>query len=64
MEWVQAITIIGSLGSFIVWMVKRFDRDVEKIHRDLVKMGDRIDKNGERTDKLYEMFIDLLREKK
>lgn len=55
MDWTQTLTIIGTLGAFIFWTINRLDNDINKIHMDLREQG-------QRTDRLYEMFIDLLKE--
>jgi hypothetical protein len=52
-EWMQFSAIIFTvLGTFgFLW-------------RELKTLESRIDKQSNRTDKLYEMFIDLLKEQK
>jgi hypothetical protein len=47
-EW---ITILGVFIGGFFYLANKIDRQ-----------GERIDRQGERTDKLYEMFIDLLKE--
>jgi len=50
MDWSQAITIIGSLGAFTFWLFTKLDSDVKS--------------QNQRIDQLYQMFIELLKEKK
>jgi hypothetical protein len=50
MDWTQAIAIIGTLGAFTFWLFTKLDSDVKS--------------QNQRIDQLYQMFIDLLREKK
>lgn len=55
MQWLPAIsTMIITIGVVLTcfnWMISRMD-----------EQGARIDRQGARTDKLYEMFVDLLKE--
>ncbi len=57
MDWTQAITVIGVLGSFIFWLFNKLDSDIKTSNQ-------RIDSQNQRIDQLYQMFIDLLKEKK
>jgi hypothetical protein len=50
MDWIQVFTIIGSLAAFTFWLFTKLDNDVRA--------------QGQRIDQLYQMFIDLLKEKK
>lgn len=50
MQWINAIVIIGTLGSFTFWMFSKLDGDIKS--------------QNQRIDQLYQMFIDLLREGK
>lgn len=60
MEWIQVFTIIGVLGGFMFWQTSKLDRDISK-HIDRIDADMKI--QGARTDKLYEMFIDLLKDR-
>jgi hypothetical protein len=53
MDWIQVLTIIVTLLGGIFYIYS----DVREIRRDLQQQG-------ARTDRLYEMFVDLLKEKK
>lgn len=68
MNWIHVITIIGVLGSIIIWMVNKLDTDVKSACT-------RLDGHAQRIDQLYVMFCklqedtnkkfyDLLKEKK
>lgn len=57
MDWTQAFTIIASLGAFTFWLFTKLDTDIKAL-------SNRIDQSNERIDQLYQMFIDLLKEKK
>jgi hypothetical protein len=50
MDWTQAFFIVGSLGAFTFWLFTKIDSDVRA--------------QGQRIDQLYQMFIDLLKDKK
>ena len=57
MDWMQAITIIGTLGTFTYWLFTKLDEDLRAMHH-------RIDQANQRIDQLYQMFVDLLKERK
>jgi hypothetical protein len=75
MDWTMITTILGVnvamiafIAGFIFWIFNKLDADVNAV-------GDRLDgwmkhsiaiqaEQAKRTDKLYEMFIDLLKESK
>lgn len=57
MDWIQVITIIGSLGALMIYLVQKIDSDVKSL-------GTRLDSHAQRIDMLYKMFVDLLKEKK
>ena len=57
MDWLQTITIIGSLGGFMMYFLNR-------IHNDVKSIGARLDGHATRIDQLYKMFVDLLKERK
>lgn len=50
MDWTQAFTIIGVLGAFTFWLFTKLDSDIKQ--------------QVQRIDQLYQMFIDLLKERK
>jgi hypothetical protein len=52
MEWIQVFTIIATLLGGIFY-----------IHSDVRELRSDMREQGARTDKLYEMFINLLRNK-
>lgn len=73
MNWEQTITIIGVnaaivglLAGWITWVINRVDTDVKGISNKLDSVSNRMDQRFEsqsaRTDKLYEMFVNLLKE--
>lgn len=53
------LTVIAVGGYFST----HTDRKIEKLEIALEQQGARVDQQGARTDRLYEMFIDLLKEK-
>lgn len=61
MDWTQAFAIIGSLGTFIFWMFTKLDSDIKSLNN---RLDQHISSSSARTDQLYQMFIDLLKEKK
>lgn len=68
MNWQDVITIVGSLGAFMFWMFNKLDADIKSSNevmqgniRHLTAMQA---EQSKRTDKLYQMFVDLLKERK
>lgn len=52
MDWIQVTSIIGAILAGIFY-----------IHQDVIGLKEDIRRQTERTDRLYEMFIDLLKNK-
>jgi hypothetical protein len=50
MDWVQVIFIVGTLGGMLFYFINKLDADIRL--------------QIQRTDQLYQMFIDLLKERK
>lgn len=61
MDWTQAFAIIGSLGAFTFWLFTKLDNDIKASN---ARLDQHITSSTARTDQLYQMFIDLLKEKK
>jgi len=60
MDWTQVLAIIGTLvGAFFY-----LHADMNTLKNELHQMNMRLDQKESRVDRLYEMFIDLLKEKK
>lgn len=64
MDWVQVVTIIGTLGGLMFFLVQRMDKDITSLSDRIDKMGSRLDGHAQRIDQLYKMFVDLLKERK
>lgn len=68
MDWIQAITIIGTLSAFIFWLFNKLDSDIkgvsDRLDKWIMHSTARMDSQSKRTDQLYQMFIDLLKEQK
>jgi len=62
------IAILGAFGGYMTWIINRVDRDVNNVATKLdtvsARMDARFESQSARTDKLYEMFVDLLKESK
>lgn len=64
MDWTQVSAIIGvnialagaTIG-FVVWAVG-------KLHGDINGLSSRLDSHARRIDQLYQMFVELLKERK
>ncbi len=57
MDWIHTLTIIGSLGALTVYICSKLDSDIKATNA-------RADAENARIDQLYNMFVDLLKEKK
>lgn len=53
MDWLQVMAIISTLLAGVAY-----------IHADVKEMRREAHQQGQRTDRLYEMFVDLLKDKK
>lgn len=68
MDWGHVIAIIGTnvglvavMGGFILWAFSKLDADIKSIGN---KVDAEMKAQTARTDQLYQMFIDLLKERK
>lgn len=72
MEWIHVLTIIFSQASIIsgilFWFMSDIKSDIKKVEDDLkeqnARFNERFDLQNTRIDKLYQMFVDLLKEGK
>jgi hypothetical protein len=66
MDWIQALTIIGSFAGLVLYLDKNHREDM-KAHKedmrshkeDLAKMDDKIDKIDAKWEKLFNLFVEL-----
>ena len=56
MDWVQVLTIIGVLGSFMFFMLQRIEKDIDKL-------SNRLDGHAQRIDQLYSVILNMLEKK-
>lgn len=67
MEWIQTVTIIGSLGGFIMWITQRLEKDIQRLDSDIKELSGKVDTETRtlhrRMDQLYQVIIDLLNKK-
>ena len=67
-DWFKILTLIGSLFAALVYFHLDINKQIEKIDSSTTKQIDRIEismqKQAERSDRLYEMFVDLLKQQK
>ena len=57
MDWIQTLSIMAT----VIGCAYYIHRDIQQ---DITSQTARLDQQAARTDRLYEMFIDLLKEKK
>ena len=60
MDWIQVVTIIGSLGAFGWYFLNRLEKDIDKIDKKCDAFERRMDSHAARIDQLYGMFVQLL----
>lgn len=58
------LSITGVMWYFKSHMDVKYDKIIEKMDEKINRLDERITRESSRSDKLYEMFIDLLKEKK
>jgi hypothetical protein len=70
MEWNQVWTVVGiniglfaALATLIIWIVNKIDSDIRNVGDRVDKLGNRLDGHAQRIDQLYQMFVDLLKNK-
>ena len=56
MDWVQVLTIIGVLGSFMFFMLQRIEKYIDKL-------SNRLDGHAQRIDQLYSVILNMLEKK-
>ncbi len=65
------VSIIGTLGTFIYWMISRVDNDIKSLRNDMILMNNEFSgwtkhltamqaSQSKRTDELYSVIIDML----
>lgn len=71
MDWTQTYTIIGAnvaligfMATLVIWSVNKLDADVKSIGNRMDAFDRRMDGHARRIDQLYQMFCDLLKERK
>jgi hypothetical protein len=57
MEWIQVLTIIGFIVGINYYFISNLQKHIDRIDTDMKSQG-------ARTDQLYQMFVDLLKERK
>lgn len=67
-DWGMVIAIVGTnlalaaiISGFIIWAFSKLDSDIKSLSN---KIDTDMKAQTARTDRLYEMFIDLLKEQK
>lgn len=75
MEWGQVVAIVGTnvalcgfIAGFMLWAVNKLDGDIkslgDRLEKNVDSLGRRLDGHATRIDQLYQMFIQLVKEKK
>lgn len=68
MELIQFITIMATMLGGFSFIYKEFKNDIselkKEIHEDNISHRENANQTSARTDKLYEMFIDLLKDRR
>lgn len=64
MEWIHTITMTAAICGFLWYFLSNVQRDIQRLDKDMQACNNRIDQAMARIDRLYEMFVDLLKERK
>ena len=64
MEWIQAITIMGVLGGFMIYMLQRVEKDISSLASHMDGFERRMDGHATRIDQLYKIIVDMLKDRK
>jgi cell division protein FtsL len=64
LDIIQFVTILGTVIGAMIYMVTELRFFQKEIKEEIKIQNQHIDQQSQRTDKLYEMFIDLLKEVK
>lgn len=66
------VSIIGTLGTFIYWMISRVDNDIKSLRNDMISMNNEFSawtkhltamqaEQSKRTDGVYNFILDILK---
>ena len=58
------IALIAALATLILWSINKVDVDVKALGNRLDRLDSRMDGHASRIDQLYQMFIQLIKERK
>lgn len=58
MDWLQVITIIGSITALLIYFVQRLEGDINKLGREIETSNRRLDGHATRIDQLYKIFLE------
>ena len=60
----ETVIVVMSILAGLFFLDSRDQNRASSIETKMDRQSERMDRQSERTDKLYEMFIDLLKERK
>ena len=71
MDWTQILTIAGinialiaAMSTWIVWAINKVDSDVKGISSRMDSQANRMDGHAQRIDQLYQVILEMLKERK
>jgi len=64
MDWIQFFGLLGTMLAGFGFIYKEIKDEIRIMKNELFEQSKRSDLLNSRTDKLYEMFIDLVKERK
>lgn len=72
MEWLQVLATIIPLGVFIFAMLSKFETSIRnevnrvdiQLQAHIMRSDRQFKQQSDRTDKLYQMFVDLIKEQR
>jgi hypothetical protein len=62
MNWQEVFTIIGVLGTLMVFMINKLDNDIKSLGTRVDGLSNRLDGHASRIDQLYETFMKMQEE--
>lgn len=63
MDWIQVVTIIGTISGIMFYLINRLVRDISRIEGNIEKANSRLDSHAQRIDQVYRTILEMLKNK-
>ena len=60
MDWIQWLSMLGTLGAFCYFIHNETCKKIDQIREETKQIREEIKAQAARTDTLYQMFVNLL----